>query len=108
MISQVLAVAAVSALLSASGPTLSRRMTPSVAAKLYTAVAVLVAGISTSLLAVVCWYGAARFAVVAWAGGWSAGLLSRTAPVALPASIVAGVFLMTIVGSWVRMWVTPS
>ena len=104
MISALTIVTVLSALVSVTARTVSRRMSPATTAVALTVASVTIAGTSTGILAVAAWYGVARFGPVAAAGGWSPRLLSNATPLPLPASAIAGIATLGVAVSVVRLW----
>ena len=72
---------------------------------MFTVASVTIAAASSGLLAVAGWYGAARFGPIAAAGGWSTGLLARTAPLPMPFSMCAGLGAVVITFRVAQLWV---
>ena len=104
MLSALMIVAGLSALFSLTARTVARRVNPPTAAFVFTVASVTIAAASSGLLAVAGWYGAARFGPIATAGGWSPGLLARTAPVPLVVSTCAGLGLVLIMCRVAHLW----
>ena len=105
MISALMIIAGLSALFSLTARTLACRLAPATAALVFTMASVTIAAASSGLLAVTGWYGAARFGPIADAGGWSTGLLARTAPVPLRFSMCAGLGVVVITVRVAHLWV---
>ena len=104
MISALINDAGLSALVSLTARSVSRRMSPAATAVAFTVASVTIASTSTGILAVAAWYGVARLGPVAAAGGWSSRLLSNTTPLPLPVSVFAGIATLTIFVSVVHLW----
>lgn len=105
MIFASLATMAASILLSLAAKGMCQRVSPAVVAVVFTVASVAVAVASSGLVAVIAWYGAARVGTIATTGGWSPNLLSRTTPLPLPLSAVAGLVALVIVYGSIRLWV---
>lgn len=97
-------LATTSVLLSLAAAFVHRRVRPATFAVVFTAASVTVAFASSGVLAVACWYGAARIGPIAAIGGWSSALLSQRTPVSLPVSVCAGVIATTMVLVSGRLW----
>lgn len=104
MIFALVIVAALSSLVSGTARIATRKMSPAMTAVAFTVASVTIAATWTGIIAVTAWYGAARLSPVAAAGGWSSRLLSKTTPLPLPASIVAGIATLAICIGVVRLW----
>ena len=100
-----LLLAATSILLSLAARLARGRVRPSLFAIVFTVASATVAGATSGLLAMACWYGAARIGPIAAIGGWSPNLLSRRTPVPLLLSVCAGLITASIALASGRLWV---
>ena len=105
MIVAAVSLATTSILLVLAATLVRRRVDPRVFAVVFTIASVAVAVATSGLLAMACWYGAARIGPIAAIGGWSPNLLADRTPVPLALSVCAGVVLAAIVFASGCLWV---